>query len=67
MRGKDRYNLIHSSKPQRDPTKEEWKAVYRLARTPDAYLADNVTLGFPVRWLLMAIECLEQKTKGDQL
>lgn len=42
-------------------SKAQWLKVYRLARTPDAYLADDVVLDFPVRWLIWAQTCLQNR------
>lgn len=41
--------------------RKTWKRVYRIARQPDLYWADPVILDFPVRWLLLAIECAERR------
>lgn len=42
-------------------TRDEWKQVYRIARQPDKYLADDVVMAFPVRWLFWANECLDKR------
>lgn len=40
-------------------TKKKWKEIYRLARCPDMFLADNISVNFPLRFLFDAMKCVE--------
>lgn len=46
-----------------EPNRKQWKKVYRLAREPDRFLSDALVLDFPVRWLILAIDCLNKRGK----
>lgn len=50
-----------------EPSRKEWREVYRLARTPDKYLADPMVLAFPVRWLVIASQCRDSLNQTDSL
>lgn len=44
--------------------KKNWKMAYRMARTPDSYLADNVTaIDCGISLLILAIETLNKRNK----
>jgi hypothetical protein len=47
--------------------KEIWKKAYRLARTPDKFLADDLILDFPVHYFLYALHVVNWELTPNRL
>ena len=56
MHGKSLYKMF----PKKTP-REIWKKAYRLARNPDSFLADPLTIDFPFHYMLYALKCVDFK------